>query len=61
MEIDMGVEVTDARPAAQVVAERLARLAAGAGIVEAAQSQTDSNDEIIEAEVVEIEEGELDA
>jgi len=61
MEIDMGVEVTDARPAAQVVAERLARLAAGAVTVEAAQHKTDNQDEVIDAEVVEIEEGELDA
>lgn len=39
VEIDMGVEVTDARPAHVVVAERLAKLAAGAEAVSSLQDR----------------------
>lgn len=65
-DLSIEVEVTDARPAAQVVAERLARLAEGAHAVQArlealeAEVQTDNSD-IVDAEVVEEEEtGELE-
>lgn len=48
------VEVTDSRPAAQVVAERLARLAEGAHAIAAAQAQIQEiqDGEIVDAEVV---------
>jgi hypothetical protein len=55
------VEVNDSRPAAQVVAERLARLAEGARSVAARVQQLESgtdnsdNGEIVDAEVVELE------
>jgi hypothetical protein len=57
-DLSIEVEVTDVRPAAQVVAERLARLAEGAYAVQArlealeAEVQTDNSD-IVDAEVVE--------
>lgn len=65
VEIDMDVEITDARPAHVVVAERLAKLAAGAEAVTSLQSadvvggpgpeNKDESDEsvIIDAEIVE--------
>lgn len=49
-EFDVNVEVTDARPAAQVIAERLAKLAEGAAAV---QEILNPSEEIIEGEVVE--------
>lgn len=61
-DLNVEVEVTDSRPAAQVVAERLARLAEGAQAiaarVDALESETDNSD-IVDAEVVE-EEDELE-
>jgi hypothetical protein len=57
-DISLDVEVNDSRPAAQVVAERLARLADGARSIAARvqqlESETDKTDdgEIIDAEVV---------
>lgn len=62
-DFNIDVEVTDSRPAAQVVAERLARLAEGAQALAAArayqiESETDNSDttdesgEIVDAEVV---------
>lgn len=58
-DISVDVEVNDSRPAAQVVAERLARLAVGAQAmaarVQALEVQTDKTDcEIVDAEVVEV-------
>jgi hypothetical protein len=50
-EFDVNVEVTDARPAAQVIAERLSRLADGAAAMhELLQKQ---EEEIVDGEVVE--------
>jgi len=49
-EFDVNVEVTDARPAAQVIAERLQKLAEGAAAV---QQILNPNEEIIDGEVVE--------
>jgi hypothetical protein len=57
-DINIDVEVSDTRPAAQVVAERLARLSDGAQAIAARvqqlESETDNSDngEIIDAEVV---------
>jgi antitoxin component of MazEF toxin-antitoxin module len=56
-DISVDVEVNDSRPAAQVVAERLARLAEGAQAVaarvRALEVETDKSDgEIVDAEVV---------
>lgn len=48
MELDVGVEVTDARPAAVVVAERLQRLALGAASIQ--KNFTDGT--VVDAEVV---------
>lgn len=53
MELDVGVEVTNNRPAHQIVAERLQRLAEGAAAVENALSGSQKDQEIIDAEVVE--------
>lgn len=50
-EFDVNVEVTDARPAAQVIAERLQKLADGAAAVQQLLSQAEA--EIIDGEVVE--------
>jgi len=63
MELDVGVEVTDSRPPAVIVAERLQRLAEGAvmvagGLGARVQIGTDPDPEIEDAEVVE---GEVDA
>jgi hypothetical protein len=79
IEIDANVEVTDARPAHVVVAERLAKLASGAAAIEAVlggvpgatsqdgaevevessssptRNESDSDDEIVDAEVIEVE------
>ena len=57
-DITLDVEVSDSRPAAQVVAERLARLAEGArsiaARVQALEAETDISDkEIEEAEIIE--------
>jgi hypothetical protein len=57
-DISVDVEVNDNRPAAQVVAERLARLAEGAQAVaarvRALEEETDNSDgEIVDAEVIE--------
>lgn len=49
VEIDASLEVTDGRPASEVVAERLRRLALGA---EAVQSLLEERAEIVDAEVV---------
>lgn len=57
-DLSVEVEVTDSRPAAQVVAERLARLADGANALQArldaieSEQETDNSD-IVDAEVVE--------
>lgn len=50
-EFDVNVEVTDARPAAQVIAERLQKLAEGAAAVQEILNKAD--EEIIDGEVVE--------
>jgi hypothetical protein len=50
-EFDINVEVTDARPASQVIAERLAKLADGAAAVQILMNAAE--DEIVEGEVVE--------
>ena len=50
-EFDVNVEVTDARPASQVIAERLQRLAAGATAME--QLLKSQEDAIVDGEVVE--------
>lgn len=50
-EFDVNVEVTDARPASAVIAERLARLADGASAMQDLLKQQES--EIVEGEVVE--------
>lgn len=50
-EFDVNVEVTDARPAAQVIAERLQKLAEGAAAVQEILNKEDA--EIIDGEVVE--------
>lgn len=50
-EFDVNVEVTDARPAAQVIAERLEKLAMGAAAVK--QLMDAAEDEIVDGEVVE--------
>jgi hypothetical protein len=58
-DITLDVEVNDSRPAAQVVAERLARLADGARSIAArvqqleAETDISDNGEILEAEVIE--------
>lgn len=53
IEIDAQVEITEARPAHVVVAERLARLAEGAKAIEAAAIAREEAARIEEAEVVE--------
>lgn len=50
-EFDVNVEVTDARPAHQVIAERLAKLAEGASAVQ--QILNLSEDDIVDGEVIE--------
>lgn len=58
-ELDIGVDVTDRRPASQILSERLARLAAGAQSVLAAATNNGEDGEageVIDAEVVEEEE-----
>ena len=61
VEFDANININDGRPAAQIVAERLERLAAGAIEVAAKLSEAGitlpkSNNGIIDAEVVEEEE-----
>jgi hypothetical protein len=61
VEFDANININDGRPAAQIVAERLERLAAGAIEVAAKLSEAGitlpkSNNDIIDAEVVEEEE-----
>lgn len=58
VEFDANININDARPAAQIVAERLERLAAGAievaaKLAEAGITLPDGNNNIIDAEVVE--------
>lgn len=58
IEIDANVEVTDARPASAVVAERLAKLAAGAAEIQKLTELTSGPDEdgdVVEAEIVDVE------
>jgi hypothetical protein len=50
-EFDINVEVTDARPAAQVISERLAKLADGAAVVQ--QMLVAAEEDIVDGEVVE--------
>lgn len=57
-EFDVNVEVTDARPAAQVIAERLERLASGAANVLEKNFLNGESEDIVEGEVVESEDGE---
>lgn len=53
-EFDVNVEVTDARPAAQVISERLAKLAEGAAAVqEILNLNKRAEDDIVDGEVVE--------
>lgn len=61
VEFDANININDARPAAQIVSERLERLAAGAievaaKLAEAGITLSDGNNNIIDAEVVEEEE-----
>ena len=59
IEIDANVEVTDARPASAVVAERLAKLASGAAeiqkLTELTSSGPDEDGDVVEAEIVDVE------
>ena len=56
-EIDVGIDVTGVRPAHQIVAERLSRLAQGAAALQAVASSKEEEEEIIEdAEVIDEEE-----
>lgn len=57
-EFDVNVEVTDARPAAQVIAERLQKLAEGAAAVQDILNPRPEPEDIIDGEVVEEESGE---
>lgn len=50
-EIDVGIDVVNSRPAHQIVAERLSRLALAASSIQAAASEPEE-EEIIEADVV---------
>jgi hypothetical protein len=53
-ELDIGVDVTDSRPASQILSERLARLAAGAAsMLASASNRNDDSGEVVDAEVVE--------
>lgn len=54
-DFDVNVEVTDARPAAQVIAERLAKLAEGAAAVQQILNADEEN--IIDGEVVDAADG----
>jgi hypothetical protein len=56
MELDVGVEVMDRRPAHMIVAERLQRLAAGAAALQNGFMSTGHDGEVEDAEVVETEE-----
>ena len=59
MELDVGVELTNNRPAHQVVAERLQRLSEGAAAIAGTlgdHHRSETKEEIIDAEVVDDEE-----
>lgn len=55
-EFDVNVEVNDARPAAQVIAERLERLASGASALFNAQAEDIVDGEVVESEMSDLSE-----
>jgi hypothetical protein len=59
-ELDVGIELMGARPAGEIVAERLNRLADGAAAIQAAMSPKEEEEIIEDAEVLDEEDGEVD-